>query len=94
MTKTTDSSVRSKRKSLIGVVVSNKMAKTATVLVETYKKHPIYKKRIKYSKKYHAHDENQVAKIGDWVKISETRPISATKRFYVVEVVKHVEDIK
>ncbi|WP_442928645.1 30S ribosomal protein S17 [Mycoplasma sp. (ex Biomphalaria glabrata)] len=46
MTKTTDSSVRSKRKSLIGVVVSNKMAKTATVLVETYKKHPIYKKEL------------------------------------------------
>ncbi|WP_442928648.1 small ribosomal subunit protein uS17 [Mycoplasma sp. (ex Biomphalaria glabrata)] len=57
-------------------------------------KTPNLQKRIKYSKKYHAHDENQVAKIGDWVKISETRPISATKRFYVVEVVKHVEDIK
>ncbi len=64
------------------------MDKTITVLVETYKKHPLYGKRVKYSKKYKAHDENNVAKVGDIVKIMETRPLSATKRFRLVEVVE------
>ncbi|RCK09600.1 30S ribosomal protein S17 [Bacillus licheniformis] len=66
------------------------MDKTITVVVETYKKHSLYGKRVKYSKKFKAHDENNQAKIGDIVKIMETRPLSATKRFRLVEVVEEV----
>ena len=76
------------RRVLTGTVVSDKMDKTITVLVETYKNHPLYHKRVKYSKKYKAHDENGVAGIGDTVKIMETRPLSATKHFRLVEVIK------
>lgn len=79
---------RNSRKVLTGTVVSDKMDKTITVLVETYKNHPIYHKRVKYSKKYKAHDENGVAAMGDTVKIMETRPLSATKHFRLVEVIK------
>ena len=79
---------RNYRKVLTGTVVSDKMDKTITVLVETYKNHPLYHKRVKYSKKYKAHDENGVAGIGDTVKIMETRPLSATKHFRLVEVLK------
>ena len=79
---------RNRRKVLTGIVVSDKMDKTITVLVETYKNHPLYKKRVKYSKKYKAHDENGVAGVGDTVKIMETRPLSATKHFRLVEVIK------
>ncbi|GMB10010.1 SSU ribosomal protein S17P [Thermolongibacillus altinsuensis] len=81
-------SERNNRKVYVGRVVSDKMDKTITVLVETYKKHPLYGKRVKYSKKYKAHDENNVAKVGDIVKIMETRPLSATKRFRLVEIVE------
>lgn len=76
------------RKEFIGKVVSNVNDKTITVLVETYKKHPLYGKRVKYSKKFKAHDENNVAKLNDIVKIMETRPLSATKNFRLVEVVE------
>ncbi len=79
---------RNSRKTYQGKVVSDKMNKTITVLVETYKNHPVYKKRVKYSKKYKAHDENQVAKIGDKVEIMETRPLSATKNFRLVRVIE------
>ena len=79
---------RNSRKVLTGTVVSDKMDKTITVLVETYKNHPLYHKRVKSSKKYKAHDENGVASMGDTVKIMETRPLSATKYFRLVEVVK------
>jgi 30S ribosomal protein S17 len=79
---------RNDRKVYVGKVVSNKMDKTITVLVETYKKHPLYGKRVKYSKKFKAHDENNVAKLNDIVKIMETRPLSATKNFRLVEVVE------
>lgn len=79
---------RNDRKLYTGKVISDKMDKTITVLIETYKNHPLYKKRVKYSKKYKAHDEKEVAKIGDVVAIMETRPLSATKRFRLVEVVK------
>ncbi|MGL4383545.1 MAG: 30S ribosomal protein S17 [Bacilli bacterium] len=79
---------RNNRKVYTGVVTSDKMDKTITVVVETYKKHPLYAKRVKYSKKYKAHDENNSAKIGDTVKIMETRPLSATKRFRLVTIVK------
>ncbi len=76
----------SKRTELTGRVVSAKNDKTITVLVETYKKHPLYGKRVKYSKKYTAHDEKNVAKVGDTVKIRSTRPLSKTKRYELVSV--------
>ena len=79
---------RNQRKVYTGRVVSDKMDKTITVLVETYKKHTLYGKRVKYSKKFKAHDEINVAKVGDIVRIMETRPLSATKRFRLVEVVE------
>ena len=79
---------KNNRRVLTGTVVSDKMDKTITVLVETYKNHPLYKKRVKSSKKYKAHDENSVASMGDTVRIMETRPLSATKYFRLVEVVK------
>lgn len=71
-----------------GVVVSCTCNKTISVLVETYKTHPKYKKRVKYSKKYAVHDESNKAKVGDTVRIVETRPISKTKHFYLKEIVK------
>ena len=64
------------------------MDKTIVVLVETYKKHPLYGKRVKYSKKFKAHDENNQAKIGDKVSIMETRPLSKDKRYRLVKVVE------
>ena len=79
---------RNDRTVLQGRVVSDKMEKTIVVQVDTFKFHPTYGKRIKYSKKYKAHDENNVAKEGDIVRIMETRPLSATKRFRLVEVVE------
>ena len=75
-----------KKTTLVGKVVSAKNDKTITVLVETYKKHPLYGKRVKYSKKYTAHDEKNIAKVGDTVRISSTRPLSKTKRYELVEV--------
>ena len=75
-----------KRQELVGKVVSSKNDKTITVLVETYKKHPLYGKRVKYSKKYTAHDEKNTAKLGDTVRIRSTRPLSKTKRFELVEI--------
>lgn len=81
-------SERNNRKVYTGRVVSDKMDKTITVLVESYKKNRLYGKRVKYSKKFKTHDENNVAKIGDIVRIMETRPLSATKRYRLVEVVE------
>ena len=77
-----------KNRELVGKVVSDKTDKTITVLVETYKKDPIYKKRVKYSKKYAAHDEKNEAKVGDTVRITEVRPLSKTKHFRLVEIVE------
>lgn len=79
---------RNSRKVYTGRVVSDKMDKTITVLVETYKRHPLYGKRVKYSKKFKAHDEHNKAKVGDIVKIMETRPLSKDKRFRLVEIVE------
>jgi len=73
---------------LTGKVVSNKCDKTITVLVETYKRHPLYNKRVKYSKKYAAHDEMNQANVGDTVRIRMTRPLSKTKRYELVEVIQ------
>ena len=79
---------RSSRKVLRGTVVSDKMDKTITVQVSTQKSHPLYSKRVKYSKKFKAHDELNEAKLGDVVEIMETRPLSATKRFRLVKVIE------
>jgi len=81
-------SERKQRKVYTGRVVSDKMDKTIVVMVETYKKHKLYGKRVKYSKKFKAHDEHNEAKVGDIVRIMETRPLSATKHFRLVEVVE------
>ena len=74
-----------KKRELIGVVVSDKADKTITVKVETYKKDPIYGKRVKYSKKYAAHDPENQAHVGDKVKLVMTRPLSKTKRYELAE---------
>ncbi len=79
---------RNNRKVYRGRVVSDKMDKTVTVAVETMKKHPLYGKRVKYTKKFKAHDEKNAARMGDLVEIMETRPLSKTKRFRLVEVVE------
>ena len=76
------------KRELVGKVVSNACDKTITVLVETYKKDSKYGKRVKYSKKYAAHDEKNEAVVGDTVRIVETRPLSKTKRYRLVEVVE------
>jgi len=80
--------VRNSRKVYVGRVISDKMDKTITVLVETQKKDTLYGKRVKYSKKYKAHDEENKAKMGDVVRIMETRPLSKDKRFRLVEIVE------
>lgn len=76
------------RRTVQGVVVSDKNDKTIVVLVETHKRHAKYGKRVKYSKKYYAHDENNEAKNGDTVTIMETRRLSALKRFRLVSIDK------
>ena len=73
---------------LVGKVVSASSDKTITVLVETYKKDTLYGKRVKYSKKYAAHDEKNEASVGDTVRVIETRPLSKTKHFRLVEIVE------
>jgi small subunit ribosomal protein S17 len=80
--------VRNLRKIRVGVVTSDKMDKTITVAVERKVKHPIYGKFVKKTTKFHAHDEKQECAIGDVVKIMETRPLSKTKRWRLVEVVE------
>ena len=77
-----------KHKEIIGIVSSAANDKTITVTVETYKKSPLYGKRIKSSKKYRAHDEENKAKVGDKVRIVETKPLSKTKRYDLVEIVE------
>jgi len=79
---------RGKRKELIGVVVSDKMDKTIVVKVERLVRHPLYKKVIRKHKKYKVHDEHNIAKVGDKVRIMETRPLSKEKRWRLVEVLK------
>lgn len=83
------------KKRITGTVVGDKSAKTIVVLVEGYRNHPKYKKRVQFRNKYYAHDEANLAHIGDVVTIEECRPMSALKRFKLVSVVKKAyEDIK
>lgn len=79
---------RNLRKTQVGLVTSDKMEKTIVVSVETLVEHPLYKKRVKRSKKFKAHDEQNQCKIGDKVRIMETRPISKDKRWRVVEIIE------
>lgn len=79
---------RSLRKTRVGVVISNKMQKTITVAIERKVPHPIYKKYFKKTTKLMAHDEKNECKIGDRVKIMETRPLSLKKRWRLVEIVE------
>ena len=76
------------RKSRVGIVVSDKMDKTIVVQIVRKAKHPLYGKTVKITKKYKAHDEENVAKIGDKVEIAETRPLSKDKRWRLVQVVE------
>ncbi len=82
---------RGVRKTRVGVVVSNKMDKTVVVAVERLVKHPLYKKYIKRTKKFKAHDERNECQVGDKVKIMEARPLSKTKRWRVVEILEKVK---
>jgi small subunit ribosomal protein S17 len=83
-----------KRKIKVGTVSSDKMDKTITVRVETVKQHPLYKKTIRTSKKYKAHDEENAARIGDVVKIMETRPLSKDKRWTLIEIIHRAETLQ
>jgi small subunit ribosomal protein S17 len=82
---------RGHQKERLGLVVSNKMEKTITVAVERQVPHPLYKKKIRRTKKYHAHDQENTCNVGDWVRIRESRPLSKTKRWRLVEVVKQAD---
>ncbi|HWR37726.1 MAG TPA: 30S ribosomal protein S17 [Clostridia bacterium] len=88
MPETTKTETGSGRKSLIGKVVSAKMAKTIVVEVTRQRAHPLYRRVVSRSKKFYAHDENNTAHVGDFVKIEETRPLSRLKRWRLKEIVK------
>jgi small subunit ribosomal protein S17 len=79
--------MESKRKTRFGRVIGDKMDKTVIVAVDTPRHHPLYKKTIRRVVKYYAHDEQKISKIGDMVKLEETRPLSKLKRWRVVEIV-------
>ncbi|MBC2851175.1 MULTISPECIES: 30S ribosomal protein S17 [unclassified Cetobacterium] len=80
--------MRNERKVREGIVVSDKMDKTIVVAIETTTLHPIYKKRVKKTTKFKAHDENNVAQTGDKVRIMETRPLSRDKRWRLVDIIE------
>jgi small subunit ribosomal protein S17 len=80
-----------RRKVRVGVVVSDKMDKTIVVAVEKLVRHPLYGKTVKRTKKFKAHDENNECRVGDVVKIMETRPLSREKRWRLVEIVKRAQ---
>lgn len=84
---------RNSHKVFTGTVVSDKMEKTIVVSVDTFGVHKLYKKRVKKSTKFHVHDENNTAKVGDVVKFMETRPFSKTKHYVLLEVVKVKETL-
>lgn len=82
---------RNRRKERVGMVVSDRSEKTVTVAVETLVRHPLYKKRVRRSKKFLAHDEGNEARVGDTVRIIETRPLSARKRWRLANVISRAE---
>jgi small subunit ribosomal protein S17 len=83
-----------KRKTRTGRVISNKMNKTVVVAVDTFKRHPLYRKNIRRAIKYKVHDENNECSEGDTVKIIETRPLSKEKRWRVTEIVTRKEAVE
>ncbi len=82
---------RNNRRTKIGVVVSDKMDKTCVVAVTSNVKHPLYKKVVKVTKKFKVHDENETCKVGDYVEIMETRPISKTVHFRVLRIIERAK---
>ena len=86
-----DMETRNLRKERTGVVFSNKMDKSITVAVKWKEKHPIYGKFVNKTKKYHAHDEKKEGNVGDTVKIMETRPLSKTKRWRLVQIIERAK---
>jgi small subunit ribosomal protein S17 len=85
--------VEGRRKVLLGEVISNRMHKTITVQVERRVRHPMYERVVKRSKKFHAHDEHNQCQIGDIVRIIETRPLSKTKCWRLLEVVRRQAEV-
>lgn len=86
-----DDMKRNLRKVRVGTVISDRMDKTVTVMIEDRVKHPIYGKTVKTTKKLKAHDEESLCAVGDRVRVMETRPLSKTKRWRVVEIVKKAQ---
>lgn len=86
-----DMETRNLRKERTGVVFSNKMDKSITVAVKWKEKHPIYGKFVNKTKKYHVHDEKNECNVGDTVKIMETRPLSKTKRWRLVQIIERAK---
>ena len=84
----TQTATKSRREQKVGRVVSNKMDKTIVVAVESLKKHRIYKRTYRQTKRFHAHDEQNTCQIGDVVRIEESRPLSKTKHWRLVEIIK------
>lgn len=81
-------------RTLIGTVVSNKMEKSAVVAIQSSKIHPIYRKRYKTTKRFIVHDENNSAQVGDRVELTETRPLSAKKRFVISQVLQATQVVE
>lgn len=88
VTEVAETAARNRRKVRIGVVTSDRQDKTVTVSVERRFPHPLYGKQVKRTKKYHAHDEENQYQVGDTVRIVETRPLSKTKRWRVIELIE------
>ena len=84
-------SERNRRKERVGIIVSDKSEKTVTVSVEALVRHPMYKKRVRRSKKFMVHDERNEARVGDTVRIIETRPLSARKRWRLANIISRAE---
>ncbi len=82
---------RNNRKVRVGIVVSDSMDKTCVVRIDRYVNHPLYKKKVKLSKKYQVHDEKNECEVGDKIRIMETRPLSKNKYFRLVEIVEKVK---
>lgn len=82
------------RKQLVGQVVSDRMDKTIVVSVEIAKRHPLYEKVVRRNTRYKAHDENNEARVGDWVRIEECRPVSKDKRFRLIDWIERAEVVE
>ncbi len=85
--------MKERRKVLVGRVISNKMDKTAVISVETLKRHPLYRKVVRTRRKFKAHDEQNQCRMGDLVRIVESRPLSKDKRWVVTEILEHATEV-